>query len=73
MEMMGRLIKMKSGRWVVECYQWMYPFYYRHLFPVHPDQEVIEEAVFEWDNIVGFSPRYLNNELYAYLYEDDCY
>ena len=73
MEMMGRLYKMNTGRWVVQYYQWIYPFYYKHLFPVHPEQEIVEEAIFEWDNMIAFTPRYLNNELYAYLYEDDCY
>lgn len=69
--MVGTLIKASTGRWVVQYVEGFYPYFYRYLFPVDPDQEVIEENISDWDNLVAFSTRYFANEVYAFI-EDDC-
>ena len=69
MGMIGSLIKTRSGRWMVEYTEGRYPHFYRVLFPVDPDQEVIEENIDEWNNLVAFSTRYYRNQLYAFIYD----
>ena len=69
MELIGSLIKTRSGKWVVEFMDGYHPHFYRYLFPLDPEIEVIEENVDRWDNLVAFSTRYYSNQLYAYIHD----
>jgi hypothetical protein len=66
--MIGKLIQSSSGEWLVEYTENKFP-HYRYLFPVDLSQEVIEENVNHWDNMVLFSTRYYNYELYAVVHD----
>lgn len=66
--MLGKLVRTNEGEWLVEYVENQFP-HYRYLFPVDLEQEVIEKNVGDWDNIVLFSTRYYNYELYAVIHD----
>lgn len=70
MFMEGELIKSRSGEWLVEYTEKVFP-YYRYLFPLDLSQEVREDQFLPYDNKVLFCTRYHNYEMYALVYDPD--
>jgi hypothetical protein len=64
-ESIGQLIKLRSGKWVIQYKEGFYPHFYTSLFNLVPWMEVEEDSVTEFNTIVAFRPVLLLGQLYA--------
>ena len=65
MEKIGKLEKLRSGRWVVEYKEGLWPIFYTTLFPLAPWLAIDESEVTELNSIVAFRPVLVFGQLHA--------